>query len=241
MIFSSLVACGPAVSDETSGSGSSSGSSGPPPETTASSQTSTGEAESSTTGADCTPYDDEPASAEAVLQVHNVGDAAVLLEINCGWDFLRLRNIMEWAWPGPFCTDTCENQRQYGCSLCDGCAEGAFLVIQPGASFDFMWPGMLFETVTPPLACSGEYGFCEGSTCPMQRDPVGAGSVEVSVATVLQADCEALAADPALCACPDAQETCDTTVDLTEQPSQTTATTRFAPGSDTVVVIEVGP
>ena len=211
-------ACGPAVSSGSdSGSGSDS-SSGAVDESSGSSTTSgplPGTSESTGTPVDCTVYDDAPLEGgpDTPIRLQNDSEGSVLLEINCGIDYLRLQDDQGRTWPGPFCSSTCEEQLAWGCSECGGCATNSYLVVAPGELVELQWGGELYEELLPDPACIGEYGLCNGDmSCRQRQHGIEGAPLFATVSMVRQSVCEAHALDPSQCVCPE-PGSCDTHVD----------------------------
>lgn len=162
----------------------------------------------------CESFADDalPPEGGATLEFRNTSATSILLQTNCGLDYIAVENPAGWRWPGGFCADTCEGQFEFGCSACEGCAEGSFRVLGPGASIELGWSGELYETANPPQSCVGEYPLCGRGSCPVLRAASEGEEITIRIAAAWQADCEEAALDPSFCSCPEGM-TCDVYVD----------------------------
>lgn len=233
-----VLACGPTVgtgegetdptaATETSGS-STSGSS------------SSGAADgSSGSAAMCESYVDEADSASVPLVVVNGTDGFLMLEVNCGLDYLRMDDEMGGTYPGDFCSTTCEDEFEFGCIVCEGCATDSYRMVAPGETHELQWPGRMYERLSPPRACFSAEA-C-GESCQVVRSGEGRGTITAQVTAVLQADCEALADDPTNCIC-DAEEDCgfQNVSSSREVFPTTTVETSFSADVSGAVLIEFG-
>ncbi len=220
ILLVTTVACGAQVSDEMTtddgGSGSTSGTTtAPNPSSSTSADPGTGTADSSGTGlpAECQGYDNEESTAETTIEFRNDTDASLLLETNCGRDYLSISNDFGWRWPGDFCGTTCQDMFLYGCNACDGCATDSYQVVSPGATLSIPWAGLLYERASPSPSCLRDGSFCNGgSSCAVLRNAAPAGDVSVRIVAIRQAACEEVAEDPSTCVCPDGEQVCESSI-----------------------------
>jgi len=222
-----VLACGPAV-----GGGTETDS------TSAASSSSTAD-ESSGSAAMCEDYANEEASSPVPMVIVNDTDGFLMLEVNCGLDFLEMADEMGGTYPGDFCSMSCEDEFEFGCIVCDGCATDSYHMVAPGETYELEWPGYLYEHVSPPRDCFSEE-FCSES-CQVVRGGEARGMITARVTAVLQADCEADAEDPATCIC-GADRDCDFHY---APPSggafaTTTVETSFTADTPSPVLIEFG-
>lgn len=190
------------------------------------------------TGPSCEGFEDERGEiAPTVFEIRNEGIEPVLLPMPCGLDYLTVTSEQDWRWPGGWCTDTCENQFQYGCSVCDGCASAAYIRIDPGGFFRVEWRGFLYEDVSAPEACFTQ-GVC-AETCPRLRLPSPETLLEVTVVAATLADCEAVESDPSDCACMVNDEGwCDFYGNESAPITlEATTTFTFAPGPEPISIV----
>lgn len=222
-----LAACGPQVSDDPTtddptGSTSDSTTTAASVATTDEPGSSSGAAgESSETGtpAECDGYDNEAIAGETSIEFRNETEETLLLEVNCGRDYLSITNDLGWRWPGDFCGTTCAELFEFGCQVCDGCAEGAYQLVSPGATLSIPWAGQLYEGATPPATCLSEGSFCNGgNSCQVGRNAASGEDVRVRIVAARQSACEAVSDDPTACTCPKDEPLCDGYLDGDRPP-----------------------
>lgn len=233
-----IVACDSGSTPADSGTGS--GGMGESSSSTGGSSSSTGEDSSSTSGAAlCGPFADESPAPDSVttIEFRNNSSQSFLLPTGCGLDFLSISSEDGSVWPGPYCSGTCADQFENGCSACEPCATTSFRVLASGATTTIEWAGDLYaEAGTLPPECVGPEGLC-GSSCSVQRDAAAFGTIDIQISGLTQAECEAVATEPQYCVCP-AGLVCSLDVDdgSGQGPQPTTSySTPAAPGSTVVL------
>jgi hypothetical protein len=240
LLAATFGACGPSLG----GDGDGTASSGPSTDT--SGATSAGMADdtasaSDTTGAaiQCDAFADETASSGPVIvEIRNVGGQAVLLNDPCSFrEYIRLSTSDDVSWPGGFCQQTCETEFGSGCVDCGACAEASYVLVFPGGTLSFEWPGVLFERVAPPAECF-EFGPCAPS-CLQARTPVR-DVVAVEVQAIRVDDCLDSEPEPDVaCTCePGPEGWCETYGSALIDPT-VLATGEYVTGSPGPIVIEI--
>jgi hypothetical protein len=239
-----LAACGPAIADDVNDDdvGSSSSTSDP---SASSNGSSSGDPTSSdvSTGAPlmCEQFNDEGREGTPVtVVIANDGNDPVILDNSCfNTDYLDMETPSGWYWPSGFCSSTCEAQFIDGCFVCDGCAVAAYTVVMPGGTIEVTWPGVLFETVTPPAEC-----FAQGSCapdCPRRR--IELAEIVMATANAISYDACVIAndEDPSVCSCDDTKALSCETNGFEYSPPNRTATAIYEPGMAGPITITFGP
>ena len=239
-----LAACGPAIADDVNDDdvGSTSTSAG---ESTGSSGSSSSDPTSSevSTGAPvtCEQFNDEGREGTPLtIVIANDGNEPVILDNPCfNTDYLDMETPSGWYWPSGFCSSTCEAQFLDGCFVCDGCAVAAYTVVMPGGTVEVTWPGVLYESVTPPAECFA-VGACQPD-CPRRR---------IEITEVVMANVNAISydlcvttneEDPSVCSCADTKVLSCETSGYEFTPTDRTATAIYEPGMAGPITITFGP